>query len=179
MNYTGTFNFEDCEAYKGLRYHPTSAPALRRSGKKANTPRSLIITTYAIDDRESGKGYVGSTEDFFGRWQKHLLDLRGHRHSNQNLQNAFNVRGAIAFTIRILNSYQTTDDLIEHEIEDGLMNYSIEDLYNNRLGNTYTGLPNWQTGDGTRTKKLKPLEHRVKQMKPRWFDRQKTRGASV
>ncbi len=52
---------------------------------------------YAIINRQNGKRYYGKTVDMKGRWKQHRTELRGNRHPNPPLQNAWNKYGEWSF----------------------------------------------------------------------------------
>ena len=58
---------------------------------------------YQIRNTVNGKIYIGSTAiEFAGRWREHRKNLRGGRHCNQHLQNAWRKHGEETFVFEIL-----------------------------------------------------------------------------
>lgn len=86
-----------------------------RSAQYTGRQRLEVICTYKIENALSGSVYVGATPDFFKRWGTHCRLLRRAVHTNIRLQEEFDVYGEDAFTITIIESYGTTDGLIERE----------------------------------------------------------------
>lgn len=69
---------------------------------------------YALRNRETGGIYVGSSI-YDGRWKAHFYSLRGNRHCNQRLQNAWNIYGESAFEVEVLEEVINRDDLPQVE----------------------------------------------------------------
>lgn len=90
--------------------------------------------TYAIENTLTGEAYVGSTDDFFYRWRKHVNHLMNENHSNLNLLDAFNEDGIENFVIRILRTYEDGVDIELMEYRDGMEFYGESNLYNYVLG---------------------------------------------
>jgi group I intron endonuclease len=70
---------------------------------------------YAITCLLSGKCYVGSAVDLWGRFRAHLSDLRLNKHRGPRLQNAWNKYGEEAFSYEILEFGDDKFALIERE----------------------------------------------------------------
>lgn len=130
MSYVGTFNLVDRDQYKVL-FHSTN----RFRGMPALVGK--VICTYAITAETTGLAYVGSTENFFRRWNDHLIALRQGTHANVALQAVANKIGIEELQIKILQRYDSTDDLLTHERRDGRAHYREHDLLNVRLGSKY------------------------------------------
>jgi hypothetical protein len=144
------------------RFTLASRPAFKVLAK--HLPK--LICTYAIE-HESGAAYVGSTDDFFLRWRRHLQLLRANGHKNKLLQDIFNLDGAGAFTIRIVRQYDTEDGLLAHEVEDSL---GFKELLNVRIGSQY--VEGWEQHCNRRTERYQPQAKRGRQTKARWYDGQ-------
>lgn len=57
---------------------------------------------YAIEHVASGKAYVGSSFDVFGRWKSHRHMLRNGRHHSRRLQRSWTKHGEGSFVFRVL-----------------------------------------------------------------------------
>jgi len=57
---------------------------------------------YAIRNTVTSRRYVGSSKDIELRWKQHLRKLRGGKHANPILQNAWNKYGEQAFEWLVL-----------------------------------------------------------------------------
>lgn len=68
--------------------------AVKGSGMKSGV--------YAIEDRATGKVYIGSAVRLNARKSQHMHMLRSNQHHSAKLQNAYNKRGEGAFAFRIL-----------------------------------------------------------------------------
>lgn len=62
-----------------------------------------------------GRVYVGSTIDQKRRWPEHRKRLRGNRHENPYLQNAWNKYGEASFQFGVLEVVSSTESLAERE----------------------------------------------------------------
>lgn len=149
--FTGTFAIDKRECYAAL-YNSVRNKGLglrvpkNKSGKLDPQARP-IRCTYAIENRETGSAYVGSTDDFFSRWFKHLNHLKNGNHSCEELQDEFDRYGAERFVIKILTHYTEPVTLRAVEFTDGVRAYSIESLLNSRLGDVWVKRhPGWHNG---------------------------------
>lgn len=70
---------------------------------------------YKIENIKNSKLYIGLSSDINGRWNAHLCLLRGNRHHNNHLQNAFNKYGECNFKHSIIE-YTNNEKLPEREI---------------------------------------------------------------
>ena len=61
-----------------------------------------ITGIYGIENKESGKWYVGQASDIHKRWNDHKWLLINGKHKNKHLQSAWNKRGEGAFVFHIL-----------------------------------------------------------------------------
>lgn len=87
---------------------------------------------YVIQNRVSGKRYIGSTVNFKKRWESHFNALNRQVHNNRHLQHAWNLRGkdAFSFTPLLLCS---ADDLFWFEqraIDVYIGTFGRRNLYN-------------------------------------------------
>lgn len=57
---------------------------------------------YQITNLKNNKFYIGSTNNFKIRKQKHLWDLKNNKHVNKHLQNSYNKYGENVFEFKIL-----------------------------------------------------------------------------
>lgn len=65
---------------------------------------------YNITNKVNGHSYVGSSNDIKRRWRDHKSRLRGNRHNNDYLQNAWNLYGEENFefkTLAVLEPFET------------------------------------------------------------------------
>ena len=148
--------------------------------RSANPYRGLkplagyIICTYAIESAATSMAYVGSTEDLNRRWNLHVGDLRHGKHKNAGLQELYDLLGIEDLSIRILSTYDSTDDLLTHEYTDGLKHYAVDDLLNVRLGNKFLKGQSPRSLARSSPRNRKPTQRPGIQSKPRWFDGQVT-----
>ena len=70
---------------------------------------------YEIRCTANGKRYIGSAQDVDRRWGEHSRELRGGRHANARLQNAWNKYGPESFEWVILESDVPESNLIIRE----------------------------------------------------------------
>jgi hypothetical protein len=72
---------------------------------------------YKIINEVSGIYYVGSSKNIAGRWKRHQKELRGGKHPNEHLQNAWNLYGAERFSLVIVEKTSTKNrgELLEIE----------------------------------------------------------------
>lgn len=64
---------------------------------------------YKIINKVDGKFYIGSSKDILKRWDKHLKDLRKHKHHSIKLQEAYDTYGEESFTYEIVEEIQCID----------------------------------------------------------------------
>ena len=82
----------------------------------------MSIGVYKIVNTSNGKKYIGSSIDLEKRWREHKWDLRGHRHKNSHLQNAWNLYGEENFEFKpLLYCDPDTTLFFEQLCLDGLM----------------------------------------------------------
>lgn len=95
----------------------------------------MVGYIYKITNIQTGKYYVGITEDFERRRKKHISELNNNTHHSPKLQNAWNYWGQNNFewTMREveINNY---DELYQLEIEEIKKFNSYEDGYNCNSG---------------------------------------------
>jgi len=74
---------------------------------------------YEIKNLANEKRYIGSTTQLKRRLSQHFTDLRGDRHYNKYLQNAFNKSGEDCFVFNVLeeSSFEILADREKHWIE--------------------------------------------------------------
>lgn len=70
---------------------------------------------YSIDCKVNGKCYIGRTSDPVRRQQDHFCALRGKRHRNAHLQNAFNKYGESSFKWKVLMVCESLEHAKENE----------------------------------------------------------------
>ncbi len=61
-----------------------------------------MICIYSITHIDSGKVYIGSTTNLKVRWRDHKKTLRGNRHDNRYLQNAWNKYREDSFSFKVI-----------------------------------------------------------------------------
>ena len=98
---------------------------------------------YLIECGINNKVYIGNTNDFRSRYQKHLWYLKRNRHPNKNLQEDFSRYGQEAFTYKML--IPTTSKQDRHYLEWLLIDKTKKEgagIYNVRvpIEDKYTGL---------------------------------------
>jgi len=71
-----------------------------------------MIGIYAIENKVSGKKYVGSSNNIKRRFREHKLYLRKGTHKNRHLQFAWNKYGEDAFRFAVL--IQCPKNMLEH-----------------------------------------------------------------
>lgn len=87
------------------------------------------MTLYELVNKITKEGYVGITHrSVKKRWQEHLYELRGNRHGNSKLQNAFNKYGESAFEWIIRQTFETLEELNKAEQE--VLEKEKDRLYN-------------------------------------------------
>jgi hypothetical protein len=76
-----------------------------------------IMSIYCIQNISNNKRYIGSSVNLLVRLEKHRSLLRGNRHENKYLQNAWNKYGEEKFICYLLEVYDSDvkDYLTEHE----------------------------------------------------------------
>ena len=76
-----------------------------------------IMGIYCIQNISNNKRYIGSSVNLLVRLEKHRSLLRGNRHENKYLQNAWNKYGEEKFICYLLEVYDSDvkDYLTEHE----------------------------------------------------------------
>ena len=81
----------------------------------------MVGYIYRITNCTTGKSYVGITENFKNRKEKHIIELRNNTHHSPKLQNAWNYYGEQDFewTVREveIDKYDDLYDLEINEIE--------------------------------------------------------------
>jgi group I intron endonuclease len=69
----------------------------------------MISGIYKIIHKDSGKYYVGSSNNISRRWYIHKLYLNGNKHINSKLQRAWNKYGADAFEFKVICQYEPSE----------------------------------------------------------------------
>ena len=93
---------------------------------------------YKIINKVNGKYYVGRTNNFEDRWQKHKTDLVKNRHHNDLLQNSWNKYGENNFKFLIVESSESDLKELEQKYlniaekeQDKCYNLNFNALYGN------------------------------------------------
>jgi group I intron endonuclease len=78
--------------------------------------REKIRGIYGIKCCLNEKLYVGFSKDIYSRWVKHKSELRRNRHTNDYLQNSWNLYGEESFKFIIIEKCNDQDDIKSKEI---------------------------------------------------------------
>lgn len=70
---------------------------------------------YKIENKITGKCYIGSSVNIEKRWKTHLFCLNGDRHQNQKLQNSWNKHGKDQFLFIIIEVVEDVSILLQRE----------------------------------------------------------------
>lgn len=81
------------------------------ASRKKNRPMTNPAI-YLIFNKINGKQYIGSAVNFTQRKAEHIRTLRGKRHKNKHLQNAWNKYGEDSFEFSILEYVDNVENLI-------------------------------------------------------------------
>lgn len=79
-----------------------------------------LTCIYKIDSKTNGLFYIGSTNSFLRRRNRHIYDLRHHKHRNKYLQNIFDKYGEDNLDFVVLETFSSKmnrSDLFEREYE--------------------------------------------------------------
>lgn len=110
------------------------------------------LKIYSITNKINNKKYIGVTKDLDTRKRKHFWELKNNRHSNEKLQRDYNVFGASAFEVEILEElkYATKKEGFKKEVFYIGKYNSCDDGYNMSYGADGSNLS--QITDDTREK---------------------------
>lgn len=92
---------------------------------------------YCITNKITGKRYVGSAIDFYGRKRTHLSKLRRNIHHSKYLQRAWNKYGGESFEFLVLEKIDKKEDLIIKEqwwIDNTPCEYNVCKIAGSSLG---------------------------------------------
>ena len=128
-----------------------------------------MICTYVITNKMTGSVYVGSTNDFWRRWQKHCNLLKANGHTNIRLQEEFDAFGSDVFTMEVVECFESTEGLLAQE-ERVAQAYKPELLLNFRIGTKFANGWHVKQNFGRGRAGRPPKTTRGPQSKPRWFD---------
>jgi group I intron endonuclease len=81
----------------------------------AKRAASAIQGVYLITNAVNGNRYVGSSRDIVLRWTQHCRALNCGHHHNRHLQGAWNIYGADAFTVEVVETVLDWSDLFRAE----------------------------------------------------------------
>ena len=84
---------------------------------------------YKIIHKESGKYYIGRTNNFKRRWYRHKYELNKNKHDNQHLQNAWNKYGKDTFDFCVVE-YVENNFIKLKETEEKYLKIIYEDKKN-------------------------------------------------
>lgn len=71
---------------------------------------------YVIQQKSSGKKYIGSTRNnFAARWRSHLCELRNNKHHSRYLQNSWNKYGEDDFEFIIVRHVREKEEILIEE----------------------------------------------------------------
>lgn len=112
----------------------------------------MSLKIYSITNKINNKKYIGVTKDLDTRKRKHFWELKNNRHSNEKLQRDYNVFGASAFEVEILEElkYATKKEGFKKEVFYIGKYNSCDDGYNMSYGADGSNLS--QITDDTREK---------------------------
>lgn len=96
-----------------------------------NIPTEQRPGIYEIYNRISGKSYIGQTCNLNRRLRRHRSLLKNGGEHNKHLQAAFDKYGIAAFSFRIIEFVENTEDLTTAETRI-IKRYAAKDLYNQR-----------------------------------------------
>jgi len=74
-----------------------------------------MLGIYQIKNIESDKIYIGSSNNVERRFREHKKCLRGNRHRNTYLQNAWNKHGEDVFEFSVVYTVNAEEELYPHE----------------------------------------------------------------
>ncbi len=92
-----------------------------------------ISGIYLIRNTVNNKIYIGQSKNIKWRWMKHRCELRGNRHANVHLQNAWNKYGEKAFVFEVVEEY-APKNLNDREVYWIKKYNSISNGYNLNIG---------------------------------------------
>ena len=107
---------------------------------KSKAYRKAVRTTaaaavYEIENRITGKAYVGQSTAWKSRWTRHKSMLSDGSHSNSSLQADYDEYGLDAFEHRVIQEYpcDTSSDVLKEHERETLINRIREgrEVYNN------------------------------------------------
>jgi group I intron endonuclease len=84
---------------------------------------------YKIIHKESGKYYIGRTNNFKRRWYRHKYELNKNKHDNQHLQNAWNKYGKNNFDFCVVEYVENNFNKLK-ETEEKYLKIIYEDKKN-------------------------------------------------
>ena len=88
------------------------------SSQKKSSDWPQLVTVYAIEHRDSGKAYVGSTKQYETRKYEHIKNLLAGTHHSPMLQNAWDKYGEKMFEFKVLEERAclSPKDRVEFEV---------------------------------------------------------------
>ena len=85
---------------------------------------------YRITNIKNGRFYIGITTNFKKRQQQHFNKLQNHSHPNYKMQDDYDVYGAEAFQMTIIEEFDGTNDDAYFKEYELIQKYHATDSYN-------------------------------------------------
>jgi group I intron endonuclease len=117
---------------------------------------------YSIVNTGTNQLYIGSAKRLSNRKSQHLWSLRNHRHTNEHLQNSYNLYGESLFEFKTMIICSEEDLLLYEQLcISGLSPYyNICPTAGNALGRKHREDTKKKIGDANRGRKLGPAWNR-------------------
>jgi group I intron endonuclease len=89
------------------------------------------IGIYKITCKTTGQVYIGSSKELTQRFKNHILALEQGKHSNEDLQEAWNKYGEEAFTYQVIERCSLEDRFARERFH--IKSYPKEKLFNRTI----------------------------------------------